>query len=212
MSALALGQRTLLAREALIGLALAGTSGAAVLAHVFAGLPMSFTVPFVAVPAGVLLAGLVLVGQRRLSRLHAFSRAVVVGTAAGLAATLVYDAVRPALVYAIGSAYDPYRAMPLFGQLITGLPPSDGRALAAGWAYHFWNGLSFGTVYALLRPRGGVASGLVWGLSLQLLMMAAYPRLLQARLDDPGFMASGIVGHSLWGSVLGHLVHRWGNA
>src|SRR3970282_265862 len=53
--------------------------------------------------------------------------------------------------------------MPLFGQLITGLPPSDGRALAAGWAYHFWNGLSFGKVYALLRPRGGVASGLVWG-------------------------------------------------
>lgn len=210
---LALSARpALLPREIVIGVALAGTSGLAVLLHAIGALPMSFTVPFVAVPAGVIIAGTVLVGQRRFGRLHAFSRAVVVGTVMGLLATLVYDAVRPPLVYAMGSSYDPYRAQPIFGQLITGLSPTDPRALAAGWAYHTWNGLSFGMIYGLVRPQGGWRTGLAWGLGLQLLMMAAYPALMKARLDDPAFMATGLIGHSFWGIVLGASVQRWGMA
>ena len=204
------GARTgLLPREVVIGLALAGANGAALLAYVFLSLPMSFTVPFLALPAAGLLVGALLVGQRRYEQLHAFSRAVAVGAAAGLLATLVYDAIRPPLVYAMGRSYDPYRAIPIFGQLITGLAPGDPLALAVGWAYHFWNGVSFGVIYALVRPQGGWRSGLAWGLGLQLLMMAAYPRLLQARLDDPAFMGSGLIGHSFWGAVLGIAVRRW---
>jgi hypothetical protein len=211
MTALALSTRpALLPREVVAGVALAGTSGLAVLLHAIGWLPMSFTVPFVAVPAGVVIAGVILVGQRRFGRLHAFSRALVVGTVMGFLATVVYDAVRPALVFAMGSTYDPYRAMPIFGQLITGLPPTDPRALAAGWAYHTWNGLSFGMVYGLVRPQGGWRTGWAWGLGLQLLMMAAYPSLLRARLDDPAFMATGLIGHSFWGIVLGASVKRFG--
>lgn len=209
MSFAVLVRSALLPREVLIGLALAGANGAALLAYVFLGLPMSFTVPFLALPAAGLLVGAVLIGQRRYARLHAFSRAVVIGVAAGLVATLVYDAIRPLLVYAMQRGYDPYRAIPIFGQLITGLAPTDPRALAAGWGYHFWNGVSFGVIYALVRPQGGWRTGLAWGLGLQVLMMAAYPRLLQARLDDPAFMVTGIVGHSFWGATLGEAVRRW---
>lgn len=198
----------ILPREVVIGLALAGANGAALLAYVFLGVPMTMMVPFLALPAAGLLVFAVLIGQRRSARLHAFSRAIVIGAAAGLIATLVYDAVRPVLVYAMGSRYDPFRAIPLFGQLITGLAPTDQRALLAGWAYHFWNGVSFGVIYALVRPMGGWKTGLAWGLGLQLLMMAAYPRLLQARLDDPAFMATGIIGHSFWGAALGLGVRR----
>jgi len=208
---LALGaRRALLPREIVAGAALAGTSGAAVLLHVAGALPMSFTIPFVALPSGVVISGAMLAGLRRFGRLHAFSRALVVGTAVGLLATIVYDAVRPLLVHAMGSNYDPFRAQPIYGQLITGLAPTDPRALAAGWAYHTWNGLSFGMIYGLVRPQGGWRTGLAWGLCLQLLMMAIYPSLLQARLDDPAFMATGLVGHSFWGIVLGAGVQRWG--
>lgn len=199
----------LLPREALLFLFLAGTSGLAVLAHSYDALPMSFTVPFVVLPAGIVLAGAILLGQGRVGRLHAYSRALMVGAVVGLFATLLYDAVRPLITWLMGARYDPYRAMPIFGQLMTGLPGQDARSLAAGWIYHFWNGISFGMVYSLLRPRGGLLTGLAWGLALQALMMAAYPSLLQARLDDPAFMATGIVGHSLWGAALGYGVARW---
>jgi hypothetical protein len=201
---------TLLSRELILGVALAGTSGAAILLHWIGALPVSFTVPFVAAPAAVVLTGAILVGQGRFGRLHAFSRSLLVGMAMGLLATVAYDIIRPPLVFALGGGYDPYRAQPIFGQLITGLPGSDPRALAAGWAYHTWNGLSFGVIYALVRPQGGWRTGLAWGLGLQALMMAVYPALLQARLDDPAFMITGIVGHSFWGIVLGEGVRRAG--
>jgi hypothetical protein len=206
----ATARAALLPREALLGVGLAGTSGAAILLHAIGALPMSFTVPFVASPAAIVLTGVILMGQRRYPRLHAYSRSLLVGMSIGLLATIVYDLVRPPLVYLMGGGYDPYRAQPVFGQLITGLPRTDPRALAAGWAYHTWNGLSFGMIYGLVRPQGGWRTGLAWGLGLQLLMMAVYPSLLQARLDDPAFMATGLIGHSFWGVVLGEGVRRWG--
>ena len=65
-------------------------------------------------------------------------------------------------------------------------------------------------MFALLRPRGGAVLGLVWALLLQGLMMVVYPSFLQARLEDPGFLWSGIVGHAFWGVVLGLGLRRWG--
>lgn len=193
----------LLLRERLVGIALAGTSGAAILAHVFGGLRMSFTVPFVVLPTTLLLGGMTLLYARRPVALHAFSRLVLAGGAWGLLATSAYDVVRPVLKLIFRFDFNPYRAIPIFGQLMTGLPPSEPAAQLAGWTYHFWNGISFGIVFALLRPRGGVLWGWGWAMLLQGLMMAAYPRFLAVRLADPGFLAAGIVGHSLWGVVLG---------
>jgi len=194
---------TLLRREVVLGVAAAGTSGVAVLLQAAGLLPLSFTVPFVALPAACLLTGAVLFRRGLDARLHAYSSVLARGAAWGLVATVVYDLIRPALVAVLGSAYDPYRAQPIFGQLITGLPGSDPLALAAGWIYHLWNGISFAMIFALVRPNGGALLGLAWGLALQLLMMAAYPALLRARLDDPAFMITGLVGHSFWGVVLG---------
>jgi hypothetical protein len=196
-------------REIAFGLALTGTSGAAILAHTFASVPLSFTAPFVVLPSAVVLGALVLLRRRLYRELHWFTSLLMAGAAWGFGATLVYDAVRPLLMRVLGLTFDPYRAMPIFGQLITGLPPSDPVGLAAGWLYHFWNGISFGMTFALIRPHGGLVEGVVWALVLQALMMLAYPTFLQARLDDPGFLISGLVGHALWGAVLGMgLRHR----
>ena len=201
--------RRLEPREIVLGVGMAGTSGAAVLAHTFGPVPMSFTVPFVVFPSASILVGAMLTRQGRSARLHRFSELVMRGALVGLAATLLYDGIRPLLVTALGLTFDPYRAIPIFGTLITGLPGGDPMSLTAGWIYHFWNGISFAMMFALVRPRGGVAWGVAWALLLQGLMMLAYPTLLQARLDDPGFMASGLIGHSIWGVVVGAGIQRW---
>ena len=187
---------------------MASTSGAAIIAHTFGPLDLRFTSSFVVFPSAVILVGVMLVARGRETRMHEFARLLLVGATWGFAATLFYDAVRPLLRLVFGFDFNPYRAMPLFGSLMTGLPESAPAAVVAGWIYHFWNGTSFGMMFSLVRPRGGIAEGLVWAMGLQALMMAVYPHFLQARLADPGFLWSGIVGHALWGVVLGAGVRR----
>ena len=196
-------------REVALGVGMAGTSGAAVLAYAFGPVPMSFTVPFVVLPSASLLVGLVLLRQRLYRRLHRFSTLLTRGAAVGLLATLVYDAVRPLIVVSLGLSFDPYRAMPIYGQLITGMQPTVPMSIATGWLYHVWNGLSFGMMFALVRPAGGIVAGFVWAMLLQAAMMAAYPAFLAVRLADPGFLATGLIGHALWGIVLGAGLREW---
>jgi len=189
--------------EALLAIVLASTSGLGILVHTFGPVPMSFSAPFVVFPTACLLAGAILVRRQLPERFHAFARALVAGASWGMVATLFYDGIRPLLGFLFGFTFNPYRAIFIFGELITGLPRSDPFAVAAGWTYHFWNGTSFGMMFALFRPQGGILPGVLWAETLQVLMMIAYPSFLNARLDDPGFMATGIIGHGLWGIVLG---------
>jgi len=44
---------------------------------------------------------------------------------------------------------------------------------------------------------------------LQGLMMWVYPHFLAIRLEDPGFLMTGIVGHGLWGIVLGYGIKKY---
>lgn len=201
----------LLGREIALGIFLTSTSGLAILAHVFFDLRMVFTTSFVVLPTTAIVVLIVLLRRRLYGRFHLFANLLLIGGASGLLATLAYDAIRPCLKLVFRFSYEPFRAIAIFGQLITGLPTDDPFASIAGWLYHFWNGISFGMIFALVWPRGGMTAGFLWAMSLQGLMMAAYPRLLQARLDDPGFLASGLIGHALWGIVLGKTVRQWRN-
>ena len=196
-------------REVVIGLALACISGLAVLAHSFGGVKLTYSAPFIAMPSAAILTGIILLCRKQHARLHIFAEALWRGAVCGLAGTAVYDVSRPLLKWIFEFKYHPFRAMPIFGMLITGRPETDSFAITVGLIYHFWNGISFGMMFALLRPKGGMLLGLAWGLGLQLLMMIAYPRLLQIRLADPGFLTMGIVGHSLWGLMLGYGLRRW---
>jgi hypothetical protein len=190
-------------REIIVGSIMAGTSGAAVLAHTFGPVPMSFTAPFVVLPSIGILLSLMFLHRRLYVGLHRFTERLILGGAWGLIATLCYDAIRPLLKWIFSFHADPYRAMPIFGTLITGLPADDPVSLTVGWLYHFWNGISFGMIFALLRPRGGLVLGFIWAMVLQGLMMWAYPSFLRARIEDPGWLAMSLVGHGIWGIVLG---------
>ena len=194
--------------EILFGVIMASTSGAAIIAHTFLDISMRFTAGAIVLPSAVILTGFLLLAQNREARFHEFARLLWIGAAWGLAATLAYDLIRPALMALFGLDFDPYKAMGIFGQLATGRPEGDPVGLVVGWIYHFWNGISFGMMYALVLPRGGLTSGLIWALILQGLMMAVYPSFLEARLADPGFLISGIVGHGIWGLILGGGVRR----
>ena len=138
--------------ETLLGLALACTSGAGLIAATFLAIPLSFTAPFIVLPTAAVLAGIALLGRGDHARLHVFARLILVGAVAGLLATVAYDVSRPILRTVLGFTFDPFRAIHIFGELITGRPAGDTWAEAAGWTYHFWNGISFGMMFALVRP------------------------------------------------------------
>jgi hypothetical protein len=189
--------------QIVFGLLLASASGLGILAHTFWNVPMSFSAPFVVLPSVAILVGIILFSRRQYGQLAIFADRLMRGAFWGFIATLFYDAVRPLLTWILTFTFNPYKAMPIFGSLITGLPQDDTLAQLVGWGYHFWNGISFGMMFALVFPRGSWIAGFIWAMILQGLMMWAYPWFLQARLDDPGFMVTGIVGHGLWGIVLG---------
>ena len=196
-------------REAALAFVLAGTSGAGIVAQVVSPIPMSLSAPFVVLPSAALLALAMLAGRGRLLGAHLFADRLVVGLQWGLVATAAYDLARPLVIALFGFSLNPYVAMPLFGHLITGRPTTDGLAIAAGWAYHTWNGVTFGMMLALVRPGGGWQAGVAWGLGLQALMLALYPHLLAVRVNDPEFLVTGILGHTVWGIVLGEgLAHQ----
>lgn len=187
---------------------LAGASGAALVAQVLFDLEMAWTAGLIALPGTALCVVAAFFGQRRYDRLQVISDRLVRGARWGLIATLVYDVVRPLVVWTLRFDFHPYKAHAIFGELITGRPSTDGFAIAMGWTYHFWNGIAFGTMLALVAPRAGWKLGLAWALLLQGLMMVVYPRFLQVRLDQPSFMVTTIVGHSAYGLALGAGLRR----
>lgn len=194
---------TLGLREVWVFVIMAGASGAAVMAHAFFPVQMRYSVPFLVLPMGVVLLMTLRHRASDLAGVRLISGRVMAGARWGLVATVVYDIVRPPLGLLFSDAFLPYRAMPVFGDLITGRGTDDLLAQSVGWVYHFWNGVGFGIMFALVAPRAGRWWGMGWGLLLQFLMMATYPSLLGARLDDAGFLVTGIIGHALWGYTLG---------
>lgn len=194
--------------QIIVGLLLTSTSGVAITLWGLGKIPMSFTVSFVVLPSVIILVALILYYKNN-DKFQWFNNLIIQGGMWGLFATFFYDAIRPLLKLIFRFDFNPYRAMPIFGELITGLPQTDSLAIFAGWTYHFWNGISFGMMFALLAPKGGMLKGFIWSMLLQGLMMWVYPHFLAVRLEDPGFLMTGLVGHGLWGIVLGYGIKRY---
>lgn len=197
--------------QIVFGALLASSSGAAILAHVFGPLPMSFTVPFVVMPTVFFLIAVIMLKNKLHQQFHAAATALLVGAIGGFLGTIVYDISRPLLKVVLRFKLNPFAALPIFGSLMTGRPETDRIAIVAGWLYHIWNGISFGMMFGIVRRRGGPVLGALWGFVLQCLMFASYPKLLHVRMQDPGFITMGLTGHALWGAVLGWYVQNKGS-
>lgn len=197
-------------RDLLLGVVLAGASGAAIVAHTFGPVELRYSAPFIVLPSAAVLVGVIFAARRRYDRVRILGDRLLYGAAWGLAATIVYDLVRPAMVAILSLDTDPYAAMPLFGSLITLEPTESTTAQVLGWIYHFWNGIGFGMMFALVRPRGAFLAGLAWGLILEGIMLFVYPGFIGADIADAAFVSVGVVGHAAWGLALGAGLKRWG--
>lgn len=117
------------------------------------------------------------------------ARAVMLGGGAGAAATLALEAVRyPGFL----AGYMPGNLPQLMGVLLLdrfALGPSEVSNIA-GFAYHFWNGASFGILFVVAAEVGIARRSILW-------------TTVYGVLIGIGFLASPVV-RSLGGGTFGH--------
>ena len=160
-------------------------------------------------PTALAAIALVAIMVRARGSYQPFFNRFLVGITSGLVATLVYDASRWLLRSAFSISFDPFGAHPVFGKLMLGIPETEPTAIVSGWIYHFYNGIAFGLMYALIAGPAPWPWAVAWSFALELAMMASYPELMGVRLADPGFLFLSISGHLLWGITLGVMVQRY---
>jgi hypothetical protein len=192
-------------RLLLLTLAAAASSILALLLDWAGWIRMPYTVSFLSLPAMVFLVVLtVWAGRTREALL--FNR-LTVGTTGGLLGLVGYDVVRWLVQVVLPVDFDAFAAFPTFGHLMTGEPRDAGIALAAGWAYHVTNGLTFGIIYALVAGPARWWWGLVWGAALEAAMMVVYPSLMNPR-SVSDFVIVSVIGHGVFGAIVGITCER----
>lgn len=152
-----------------------------------------------------------------LGLLHELDQSVAklasVGVTAGAVATLGLEAVRLA-GFRLGLM--PGNLPRLMGVLLLN-QFATGPTLTsdiAGWAYHFWNGASFGLIYVLVfgtcRRWVGSAFGVAVGLGFLFSPVVASLGVGFLGLSfSKGFPLTVILAHAIFGAILGWLTARW---
>jgi hypothetical protein len=137
----------------------------------------------------------------------AFRQRAQAGAVAGVVATLAYDISRSVLSYFDPSPYNPFEALPRFGELLVGQGAAPALLFAVGGAIHAINGIAFGIAFALLIRPASVLTGMVWGLGLEAFQLTLYPGWLDIRAFRE-FTQISAIGHLVYGATLGNLVTR----
>jgi len=146
-------------------------------------------------------------------RNHPLARLAVVGLAAGAVATLALEAIRlPGFWLGFMPGNLPrLMGVLLLDQFATG--PTQ-KSDIAGWAYHFWNGASFGLIYVLVfgtcRRWVGPVYGVLLGFGFMFSPVVAALGVGFLGLEfSPGFPVTVTLAHFAFGAVLGWLSARW---
>jgi hypothetical protein len=178
----------------------------ALVGYVLLGIPMTFTLTFTGLPSILLLFTLAAFARR--IDAGQFVHCLIAGAVGGFVATLAYDVSRWVIRVSGLLDYDGFKAIYIFGGWITGAPGTPAAALA-GWIYHFWNGIGFGIFYALIVGRGTWLAGLLYGLVMEGMMLGLFPLFLTVtnRVD---FILLSLIGHAIYGVVLGLYVRTYG--
>lgn len=188
------------------GAGCASASLVAWVAHVGGVLPMPFFLMFFGVPSVLLLFGLAALA--RWISVAVFTHSLRLGLVAGLVSTLAYDGVRLVIQAAPIFDYSAFRSIRIFGSWIADQPESAVAAQAAGWTYHFWNGVAFAIIFLLIFGRRPWYYGLAYGLVMELCMLGLFPFFLRVT-DEVGFIVISLIGHAVYGAVLGLLAQRY---
>ena len=162
------------------------------------------------VPAVVFLAAIAVFVRRGEPWL---SRTIIRGATAGAVATIALEVVR-----LIGFHFDymPGNLPRLMGVLLLdrfAQGPSVGSDIA-GWAYHFWNGASFGIIYSLLLGTRRRWVGSIFGLAVGLGFLVS-PVVISMGVGyfgleySVGFPITVLLGHLAFGAALGILAYSF---
>jgi len=181
-------------------------SGAALVTHIVGGVSLRAALA-TAILIVILGVAAVLRRARPIER-RRFVRAAAIGAAAGLLATVAYDASRTVLAYFDPSPYNPFEAIRVFGVLLAGPMAAPVLRYAAGVSFHLINGTGFGIAFGLLLGHRGLFAGIAWGLGLELFQLTLYPGWLDIRAYQE-FVRISAAGHLVYGGVLGSSCRRW---
>ncbi len=135
----------------------------------------------------------------RLCGLRESLRLLTYGLWAGALATLAYDIVRIPVAH---SGIPVFKAISYFGTVLLGVQSPTPLSEILGWGYHLSNGVSFGLMYAALVRKPRLYSAVIWGLTLEAVMLLTpYAEVFGYRRDAK-FFAITIGAHAVYGAVL----------
>jgi len=180
-------------------------SGASLVGYILTGAPMALVLG-VLVLLGAMVVGATFWGQTE--RRRQWLTCVQVGIPAGLIATFCYDGSRYLLVQVAGFTASPFAAFPLFGQALIGSGAGVGPRTLIGVGFHLLNGIAFGVAYTVWFGKRPFYVGIPFALVLEAFMLALYPGWMDMRTIAE-FTQMSLVGHIVYGAVLGFLAHRW---
>lgn len=174
-------------------------SGAALVAHILAGVSLRLALLFTAL---LLVTAIALVARRSRSEQRArLRRFAAAGVIAGVIATAAYDAAKFLLSRGTSSPYNPFEAIRAFGLLLAGPSASPTAIYTAGTAFHLLNGISFGVAFCLLFRRRGLLQGIAWGMFLEFFQLTLYPGWLDIRSYGE-FVQISVMAHVVYGVML----------
>jgi len=88
-------------------------------------------------------------------------------------------------------------------------------AFIVGGLWHFWNGATFGIIYALLIGKGKWWYGMIWAVIIEMVMMVA-PYLIIMKgpfgiehMDGYNIFVITLIAHLVFGAILGIIVQKW---
>jgi hypothetical protein len=180
-------------------------SGGALVVAILTDRPLWLSATFILVPAFVCFVALTTIARRHQQQL--FLIRLEAGAIGGLVATLAYDVSRWAVEVTDLASTNSFVAMPHFGAGLTGLTIHDGAAIATGWVFHFVNGVGFGIAYMMVMAGRRWYWAVLYGLGLEVFMVALYPQWLGVTLSRE-FLSVSIGGHIAYGAVLGIVAER----
>ncbi len=88
-------------------------------------------------------------------------------------------------------------------------------AFIVGGLWHFWNGATFGIIYALLIGKGKWWYGMIWAVIIEMVMMVA-PYLIIMKgpfgiehMDGYNIFVITLIAHLAFGAILGIIIQKW---
>src|SRR5260221_11990559 len=100
--------------------------------------------------------------------------------------------------------YNGFVPILMLGSWITGQAVTTTAAKIAGWSYHYWNGATFGVIFALIFGRRPWLWGLGYGVLMECCMLILFLFFLRVTIKVD-FIVVFMIGLLRYGFTLGSL-------